>query len=296
MTKGALSLKVWGASGSTTVGSGDRAQFGGDTVCFEVRAGDRSVILDLGTGARRLGARIRADRPAAPAGAAAPEYDVLLSHLHLDHVIGLPFFAPLYMPDAAVRLHCGMMSDPLDLLQALRRIASPPLSPIEPLSIGRVSCHTFAPDAVFVLGGIQVTAIATHHPGGCCGFRFDTEAGSIAVIGDHEHGEEAVDARVRAAIEGVDLLLYDGCYDVEQYDQHRGWGHSTWAKGIEFAQDAGARSVLIYHHPPEATDASLLRLEEKLQARFPGAAYARQEMTATVANGQVALDFPAVTR
>lgn len=286
-----LQLKIWGAGGSAPVGYRERQVFGGDTICFEFHADgpdSPSLILDLGTGARLLGAKIQEDQ--ARRGEAG-EYDVLFSHLHLDHVIGLPFFPPLFTPGAKVRIHCGVVEESKVLFERLRTIASPPYFPIQPLDWGAASFSTFEPNDAFRMAGFKVTSIRTNHPGGCCGFKLESEHGVIAVVGDHEHGNEELDAHIARIIKGADLMLYDGCFDEAQYDKHIGWGHSTWRKGLEFAEAAGIGSVLIYHHLPEHDDARLAEIEKRMRKEAGHARMARQNMMAVIDRNKVEYIF-----
>ena len=282
-----IQLKIWGPGGSAPVGYRERQVFGGDTICFEFHADgpdSPSLILDLGTGARLLGAKIQEDQKRLDGPG---EYDVLFSHLHLDHVIGLPFFPPLFTPGAKVRIHCGVVEDSKGLFNRLRTLASPPYFPIQPLEWGAASFNTFDPKAKFELAGFKITSIPMNHPGGCCGFRLEGENGVIAVVGDHEHGNEEIDEYIAKVIKGADLLLYDGCFDEEQYDKHVGWGHSTWRKGLEFAEAAGIGSVIIYHHLPEHDDKRLAEIETRMQKEAPHALIARQEMMAVIVKNKV---------
>lgn len=276
----AIALTVWGASGSAPVGHPGRAVFGGDTVCFEflARGARGPLILDLGSGARRLGrALVQRDT--------GPRCDVLLSHLHLDHIMGLPFFAPLFQPGIAVHLHCGVLSDASAVAKALRALVAPPFFPVEALKREAVTVHHFAPGVAFDLAGFRVTPVALNHPGGCCGFRLEAGGVSVTVIGDHEHGNPAIDASVTEAVRGTDLLIYDGSYDAESHARHRGWGHSTWEAGVALARTAAVRALLIHHHMAEQSDDDLARTEARMQAVMPDARFARQDMRVDLGMG-----------
>jgi len=269
----AIALTVWGAGGSSPVGHSGRILFGGDTVCFEFQARGAAapLILDLGSGARRLGRALMLRDT-------GPRCDVLLSHLHLDHIMGLPFFAPLFQPGIAVHLHCGVLPDAPAVARALRALVAPPFFPVEALEREAVTVHHFAPAAPFDLAGFRVTPVALNHPGGCCGFRLEAGGASVMVIGDHEHGNAAIDAAVAQAASGADLLIYDGSYDAESYAVHQGWGHSTWECGVALARSAGARALLVHHHMPERSDSDLARAEARMRAVMPSAGFARQDM------------------
>ncbi|TYO88898.1 MBL fold metallo-hydrolase [Oceanicella actignis] len=269
---------IWGAGGSAPTGDPRRSRFGGDTICFEVRRLDEAappLVIDLGSASLNLGADL-ARRAAAAGRPIAAE--ILLSHLHLDHVIGLPFFGPFYTPGAQLRLHCGVVDSAWDLQDKLSRFAAPPFFPVHPLQMETVRYARFDPTRPFELCGMRITPGLSHHPGGCCAFRIEGPDGAIAIIGDHEHGDPEADARMAELARGADLLLYDGAYDDDDFARRRGWGHSTWQHGADFAREAGAGRALIYHHQPEHSDDELDAIEARLRRRLPVAAMARQNM------------------
>ena len=271
-------LTIWGAGGSAPTGRGERARFGGDTVCFELRReapGATPLVIDLGSAARDLGRSLMAE---AEAEGRPPRVEVLLSHLHLDHVMGLPFFAPFYAKGAQVRIRCGLSPDPDHARQALSIFAAPPYFPVQPMQMCGPVWDVFRPGHAFEAAGFQVTPIALHHPGGCCGFRIETGQGAICIIGDHEHGDPQIDAAVAEAVSGAAVLLYDAAYDDAGYERHRGWGHSTWRKGGGLAEGAGVALPIFHHHPPELDDDALDRREAEMRQVFPHARLARQGM------------------
>jgi phosphoribosyl 1,2-cyclic phosphodiesterase len=278
-------LTVWGAGGSAPTGDPRRCGFGGDTVCFELRrlGGEHPpLVIDLGSAAMNLGVDLarRAKASGKPIRA-----EVLIGHLHLDHVIGLPFFGPIYMPESRIGLRCAILPDPEELADRLAHFAAPPFFPVEPMSMDTVSCARFDCAAPFELGGFKVSSTPLNHPGGCGGFRIDGPDGAVCVIGDHEHGDSETDARVAALVEGAALMLYDGAYDDDEYDRYRGWGHSTWQAGLELAEAASVGRTLIYHHQPEHADDMLSAIDARVRARSNHAALARQNMQVLLRGG-----------
>lgn len=277
---GAAILTIWGAGGSAPAASGARARYGGETVCFglsrEIDAGRAPhLLVDLGTGAREAGRAIAA---AAREAKAPPRVEVLMSHLHLDHVSGAPFFEPFYCEGAQVNLHCGLFDTARSFGDTMRGALSPPWFPVEPLTLGAAHFHVFEPDAPFTAAGMTVTAAAMHHPGGCMGFRIEGAGWSLVVIGDHEHGCPVADAAVRRLAAGATVMIYDAAYDANSYPAHEGWGHSTWQKGVELAQQAGVARTFLHHHLPDRTDDALDAIEARVQAANPSVRLARQGM------------------
>ena len=284
-----LRLTLWGVGGSAPTGRAARTGFGGDTICFEIRrerAGvpdPMALVIDLGSGARALGKAL--SREAAEAGRPA-EAEILISHLHLDHIVGAPFFAPFYQSDARLALRCGLHADPDETREALRTFASPPYFPIKPLGAAHVAWASFAPGETIEAAGLTVRTIALNHPGGCCGFRVESPAGDICVIGDHEAGVPEIDAAVEAFVDGAALMLFDATYCDSELHAHRGWGHSSWQQGVALTRAAGVGRTLLYHHQPELDDAQLTTREDAATAASDRVSFARQGMTWRVAGGE----------
>ncbi|MEO1687031.1 MAG: MBL fold metallo-hydrolase [Pseudomonadota bacterium] len=272
---GGMRLTIWGAGGSAATGDPSRARWGGDTVCFELRrpGSDVPLILDMGSGARQLGLHLA--RQAKAAGR-APRAEVLLSHFHLDHVIGMPFFAPFYDAEARVGLHSGLVGTPHELERVLTTLASSPLFPIRPLDMGAARFRCFESGRRFEAAGFQVTPFETCHPGGCTGFRVESPEGVICLVGDHEHGDARIDAGVREMVQGADLMIFDATYDDASYESFRGWGHSTWQKGVALAAEAGVGRTILHHHAPELDDDAMDARQAVIQAQSPNAWLARQ--------------------
>lgn len=273
-------LTVWGASGSAPSAGPQRARYGGETVCFgllpEDAPGERPTLLvDLGSGAREAGRAIEARSRAAGVPA---RVHVLLSHLHLDHVWGAPFFAPFYARGARVDLHAGLFETAEDFSAALGTLVAPPFFPIEPLRYGAAFFHVFRPGADFEAAGFRVRALMLNHPGGCIGFRIEGAGWSAAILGDHEHGDPQADANAAELARDVDLMIYDAAYEDDEYPAYQGWGHSTWERGLELGEAAGARRILLHHHQPDRVDEALDRIEARVKAACPRACLARQGM------------------
>lgn len=275
--RGGLVAVVWGAGGSAPAARAARARWGGETVCFEFRARPdaQPLIVDLGSGARALGARIVSE---ADAAGHPPSVEVILSHFHFDHVMGMPFFAPFYRPDAEVTIRCGISRSDAALARTLRSLAGPPWFPVEPLDMGAARFVAFHPGQSFEAAGFRVAPIPLNHPGGSVGVRLETADGVVCVVGDHEHGDPAIDAALERAVAGADLMIYDGAYDEATYPPHEGWGHSTWEKGVALARAAGVRRTLIHHHLPQLDDDALDARDAQIRAALPSAGLARQDM------------------
>jgi len=262
-----MEIKFWGVRGSTPTPQPENLRYGGNTSCVEVRGHAGSVIvLDAGTGIRPLGTSL-------PESLA--RVDILLTHLHMDHIQGLGFFAPLY--DGSKEVHIwGPASTTLSLEERLRRYLSPPLFPVRMRDLDcRLQIHE-VPCGDFTIGEFRCSAALVVHPGPTVGFRLETRDGSLAYIPDHEPALGAerfpVDAKWTSGHDlaaGVDLLIHDSQFTAEEYGRHRGWGHSAFDDVLRFTKLAGAKHLVAFHHDPAHTDADLDRLLRVPAADYP---------------------------
>jgi phosphoribosyl 1,2-cyclic phosphodiesterase len=262
-------VRFWGVRGSIATPGPATAGVGGNTSCVEVRCGDELLVLDAGTGLRGLGDELmkRGERRA----------HVLLSHLHWDHVQGLPFFTPLYVPGSELTLH-GPDFGPGGLEGALRRQMSAPGFPVELGDVGaRLTLRELRHRSRFQLGDVTLSAARLNHPGGVLGYRIDFGGRSLAYATDTEHLAELDPALLELA-EDVDLLIYDAQYSPEEYASKRGWGHSTFEVAAALAKRAGARQLALFHHDPRRDDAGVSELEERARTLFASSFAAREGM------------------
>jgi phosphoribosyl 1,2-cyclic phosphodiesterase len=252
-----MRVTLWGVRGSLAAPGADTARYGGNTSCVEVRADDATVvILDAGTGIRPLG------RSLPPS---IRRIDLLLTHLHMDHIQGLGFFAPLFEPNVAVHLW-GPPSTTLTLRERLMRYLSPPLFPVHLRDIPSLTLHEVS-EETFQLGELHISAAPVCHPGPTIGYRIAGPRASLAYIPDHEPAlgaarfcESSAWTSGFALAEGVDLLVHDAQYTGAEYAGHVGWGHSAIEHAIAFAQLARAQRLVTFHHDPTHSDDDIDRL------------------------------------
>jgi phosphoribosyl 1,2-cyclic phosphodiesterase len=257
-------VRLWGTRGSVASPGPETVRYGGNTACVEVRTDDALLILDAGTGIRRLGATLR-------------EYegriDLLLTHLHLDHLQGIGFFEPCFRPE--VELHIwGPPSTTLDLRERLSRYLSPPLFPVLLRDLGsHVSLHD-VPAGPFRVGSVTVTGEAIIHPGPTVGYRISRAGHTLAYLPDHEPALGAPSFPLSPAwtsghrlAEDADLLIHDAQYTVEEYPSRVGWGHSSVQHTWAFARQAGVHRVVTFHHDPSHADDQLDEMVADLDAR-----------------------------
>lgn len=245
-------------------------------MCFEVRCGTTRIILDAGSGLRALGASLTA------AGEALDAH-LVLSHLHLDHVMGLSQFPQLWRGDARLVVHAPAGLIGADPANTVFSIISPPLFPALvadlPASI-RLEART--PDqATFPAPGLSIRTFALTHQGESHGVAIEWEGRKLCYVTDHEHGDVAADARVTENVRGADLLIYDATFTDEELPSRRGWGHSTWQEGVRLQRRAGVKTLALAHHAPDRTDDDIDALAIAAKTS-PAMFFARQGMVLTL--------------
>ncbi|MCP3976866.1 MAG: MBL fold metallo-hydrolase [bacterium] len=246
-----MKATLWGTRGSLARSGPETLRYGGDTSSVEVRGSDDSlIVIDAGSGILRLGENI-GDPPS--------RIDLLLSHLHMDHIQGLGFFTPLYAPDIEVHIW-GPVSATQDLRSRLTRYLSPPLFPVRLRDLASVEIHDLQP-GVLELGAITVTAEIVTHPGHTMGLRLEDEAGVLTYISDHEPALGVTDfprsaewTSGAALAEGANVLIHDAQYTDEEYEERVGWGHSSFKHAVAFAELVGAKKMVTFHHDPSHSD------------------------------------------
>ena len=246
-----MTVRLWGTRGSLAAPGADTARYGGNTACVEVRDHDDAVlVIDAGTGIRPLGVRL---------DGTVRRVDLLLSHLHMDHIQGLGFFRPLFDPDVETHLW-GPATSVADLRAPLSRYLSSPLFPVHVRDLPRLVLHPL-PVGPFEVAGFRVTDDLICHPGYKVGFRIERGDRTMAYLSDHEPALgtqpfpcEAAWTSGWALARGVDLLIHDAQYTAEEYAERVGWGHSALEHAIAFAASAGVRRLVTFHHDPAHAD------------------------------------------
>ncbi|MBY0406489.1 MAG: GAF domain-containing protein, partial [Rickettsiales bacterium] len=264
-------LHVWGVRGSIPTPGMDRAAFGGQTSCVELRVGGQRIILDAGTGC------LSVPRDFAQA-------DLLLSHTHIDHILGLPFLLPALKTGTKLSLWAGHLKPQTALRPVVERLMS---GPIFPLTLENakadISFHDFTAGEAIVTpdwekAGIRVETLLLSHPDRATGYRISYGGKRVCYLTDYEHDSDAPAADMVAFVKDADVLLCDSTYADEAFEAHRGWGHSTWQQGLRLAEAAGVKRFFAFHHDPMADDATLSARSHALSARKSGSVFAREGM------------------
>jgi phosphoribosyl 1,2-cyclic phosphodiesterase len=256
-----MRLKFWGVRGSIPTPAASHLEHGGNTPCVELRSADGTVCLfDAGSGLRGAGQALVQEF-----GDRLPTANVFLSHYHWDHIQGIPFFAPMYGRKHNVAFRAaGALGKVRSLLWGQMS------TPYFPVNLGDlVAQHSFEElDGPLKVGSVIIHPFALNHPQGSFGYRVEADNKVFVYACDHEHGNQAVDTRLREFAQGADLLICDAQYTPEEYQSRRGWGHGTWKDSTAVARDAGARQLVLFHHDPDHDDECLRRIAVEAGREF----------------------------
>ncbi len=234
-----MRVHVWGCRGSLATPGQAAAAYGGNTSCVQVRsATGRTIVLDAGTGIRPLGLTLGSD---------VTEIDVLLTHMHLDHVEGLGFFAPLFDESRTIRFW-GPRPGENTLAEQVAIYLSPPFFPLPFERFGTRFEFNEVWEDTWSLDGVRITTEPVQHPGPTVGYRLEENGRSLVYIPDNEVGLKA-DAGAEIA-QGADVLLHDAQYTRAEYDVRVGWGHSALDDFAGYVSRARPGRTLMFHHDP----------------------------------------------
>ncbi|MEA2781099.1 MAG: hypothetical protein QOK29_2643 [Rhodospirillaceae bacterium] len=270
---GEFSVTFWGVRGSIACPGHEFERYGGNTSCVEVRCGEHLLIFDAGTGLRPLGVRLK--------GQSSLEIDLFLTHSHLDHIVGIPFFKPLFDAGNKVSFWAGHLLPERNLRDVLCTMMVPPLFPV-PIDIfaAKTSYNDFAVGQTLQpRPGVTLRTAQLNHPNGATGYRIDYDGKSICYVTDTEHVAGKLDANILSLIEGADMLIYDSTYTEAEYPRYKGWGHSTWSEGLRLAEAAGVKTFVAFHHDPSHDDEFMDGVADALAKARPGSLVAREGTT-----------------
>ena len=278
-----MQITFWGVRGSYPVPGAATVRYGGQTSCVEVRSesGD-CIIVDAGTGMRALGNKLAGEAAGRPG-----QYHVLLSHVHWDHIQGLPFFSPAYIPGTRIAVY-ALLTAADELNQVIGGITRHEFFPMPLEAVpAAFDFQKVEPGVDFVVGAFHITPIALNHPFGSVGYRIDADGSSVAYVADtapfdkvlhKQHflpGPEPLSADDKTALEamraalvkrlqGVDTVVYDTHFLPEEYARFPHYGHSTPDQALEICAEANVRRLVLYHHAPAHTDDQM----DQIAARY----------------------------
>jgi phosphoribosyl 1,2-cyclic phosphodiesterase len=249
-----MKIEFHGVRGSTPCSGEQYARYGGNSSCVALTAeGHAPVIFDLGTGLRPYGERLGCETPF--------HGSVLLTHLHWDHVQGLPFFIPLHRDGSSLDVY-GPRQDEGPLGDVFADLMRPPYFPIRPNQLNADLRFHDTGDDDFPVGQAKVRSRWVRHVGPTLGYRVDWNGASVAYISDHGPGcrddaDDFIPQEILELCDGVDVLIHDAQHTGEEYAPKRHWGHCTYDYAVHVARESGARMLALYHHDPSHDDAAV---------------------------------------
>lgn len=272
-----LKITFWGVRGSRPVPGSSTIKYGGNTACVQIQAGDKLIILDAGSGICNLGEVLSKKREPVVA-------DLFFSHLHWDHVQGLPFFTPLYKQGNSFTLY-GEAKEGVPFSVALRQQISPPSFPValDDMGAGLTLREIGSDQTIPLSGGVSVRTLRVSHPGGCLAYRIEFNNKAVCYLTDIEH-DEIPGKKIIEFVRGAQLVIYDAQYTPEEYRgqsdalSKSGWGHSTYREGIRLVKAAGVKRLVLFHHNPQRSDEELESIEKEAALEYKELLAAKEGM------------------
>lgn len=281
-----LQLKIWGARGSRPIPGLGTLKYGGNTSCLEAKWGEHRIILDAGTGICNLGKEIDAIKDGV-------EIDILITHTHWDHIMGIPFFMPLYKKKNIFHIY-GVQSGHVAFKDQVSAIMVDPHFPVrfDQLSSQYELTEIEGGTTFEVLGKtdnpVRVETMVNNHPNGGISYRLFLGDKSIAYVTDYECQDEADFTKIATFIQGTDLFIFDSNYTDDEYfgkdgqPSKVGWGHSTWQMAVKLASLGEVKQCCLFHHNTERTDQELDHIEQEAKRLFNNAFAAVEGMVITL--------------
>jgi phosphoribosyl 1,2-cyclic phosphodiesterase len=265
-------VRFWGVRGSLACPGSGTVRYGGNTSCLEIRCGDYFLIFDAGTGIRRLGEQLMAEVPI--------DAHIYFTHSHFDHICGLPFFAPLFVPENRIQMAAGHLLPEYTLEKVLCEMMIAPLFPIPPgVFQADITYSDFnVGQTLEPYPGLAVRTGPLNHPNRATGYRVEFDGKSICYLTDTEHPENGRDEAIVDLIRGADLVIYDSMYTDDEYPKYKGYGHSTWQEGVRLVEAAQAKTLVIFHHEPSHEDDFMDGIAKEAEALRPGTIVAKEGM------------------
>ena len=266
-------IRFWGCRGSFPTSEKDKMKYGGDTSCVEIRSSDNNlIILDMGTGLRRLGQKIINDN------SYPKTINIFLSHYHLDHLHGFVMFAPLFDPSYTVNIYSRRSRDK-GLQDVFKTLLQPEIWPVTLEDLpANISFIDLDEKDIIINDNIKISNSLHAHPNGAYSIKLNIFEHTLTYTTDCEHPKEGLNQNVINFANNSDILIHDAQYTPEDLKTHVGWGHSSWEDAVNVASKSNTKKLVLFHHSPDYTDSELDDIEKKAKLHFPNLVSAKQDL------------------
>ena len=273
-------VRFWGVRGSIPTPGIETVRYGGNTVCVEMQVGGKRLIFDGGTGLRVLGKHLLSQMPV--------QAHLFFTHTHWDRIQGFPFFMPAFIEGNCFDIYGSVGQNGASIKQRLSDQMLRPNFPV-PLQMMRaeLNFHDISPGLVITLDDVTIETMSFNRPNSALGYRISWNGYCVVYATDTEHSPENIDQGLLYLAQQADLLIFDAAYaDHAYYDPNAGHPPETWWAGIEVANAAQVKQIVLFHHDPAHEDDFLAEIEAKVQARFPNVHLAREGMSLVIDRGK----------
>lgn len=267
-----MELTFWGVRGSTPVSGRDKLKYGGSTSSASiVSAGGEVIIIDAGTGIKALGEKLMSE-----AARNRLHLHLFLTHFHLDHLIGLPFFAPLYSSRAAI--HFYSPASPRETEKHLNGLMMGRYFPVAFKETASAKDYHKVDKSSIHIGKLEISSCPLHHPQGSVAYKIEEAGKSIVFATDTEPPEQGLDERLASFIRSATYFIYDATFTPEDYLVRQGWGHSTWREGTKHGRQASVRHLILSHFNPDHPDSLVDEMVRQARTEFKRTRAARERL------------------
>jgi len=266
-------IRFWGCRGSFPCSEASKQLYGGDTSCIEIRtASNDTIILDMGTGLKRLGQKIIND------SSYKKDIHIFLSHFHLDHIHGFVMFAPLFESDYNIRIY-SRTSGGKNLKEVLEKFLQPEIWPININDLpANLSFIDVDENPVDINSNVSIYNQIHAHPNKAYSIRIESFNKKITYVTDCEHPKERLNPNVVQFSADSDILIHDSQYTPDDLPKHTGWGHSSWEQATNVAKESNSKKLVLFHHSPDYDDEKILDIEKKARFYFSDVLAAKQDL------------------
>lgn len=267
-----VEVTFWGVRGSFPCASQDHQKYGGNTSCVTVECNGQVLILDAGTGLFMLGKSLMSR--------GICEATLLLSHAHLDHIMGFPFFAPVWNGAFSLTVMAGNLSSNGGVRAVFDQVLGDPVFPVPVQAMqGVTRFHDFRAGDAFPIGpNFSIRTLPLNHPNGATAYRIEAEGRSLCYVTDVEHTPGTIDPSIVELVRETNLFIYNSTYSDAEYEDKVGWGHSTWQQGTRIGKSADVERYAVFHHDPDHTDPVMDEIHTAVTALWDRSFVAREGM------------------